>query len=387
VHKLIVLGIIVVLGIACGCQGPGDHASETIPGPVPVPPMVVTPPSPEPTNTPPIVPAPQAPDSRPPTQDLLSLTPWVPWESWCRAQGLARPVISSRTLPRTAELSTPAGRLDLYSGSRLAAWNGATFWLGFAPLWQTQQLQIHNLDIRKSLVPLVQSGRPRLGKNAVIVLDPGHGGRSPGAKSVLDNRYEKEFTLDWALRAQRALAGNGWKVHLTRTNDTEVSIIERIALADLWHADLFISLHFNSTYPMNDPSGIETYCLTPSGMPSSYNRDFDDSPDQVFPNNAYDAENLQFALWLHHACLEATTAKDRSVHRSRFLGVLRNQTRPAILIEGGFLSNPTEARRIADPAYRQLLGAALARAIQKLDIPEANGIQSGRDVSTVKTNL
>lgn len=346
-----------------GCQAPSNHSTSVIPQPALSPPELAPPPL-EPTNAPIPMPARAA---IPATNSVLTTRTWIPWESWCRSQGLTRSTNGNRISSRTAELNTPPGRLALSSGSRLASWNNVNFWLGFAPLCQTQQLQIHTLDIQKSVTPLVYGGRPQLKKNAVIVLDPGHGGRSPGAKSILDNRYEKEFTLDWALRTQRLLAGNGWKVHLTRTNDTEVSIIERIALADLWHADLFISLHFNSTYPMNEPSGVETYCLTPCGMPSSYNRDFDDNPDQTFPNNAYDCENLQFALWLHQACIHATAARDRSVHRARFLGVLRSQTRPAILIEGGFLSNPTEARRISDPAYRQTLSIALAQALQALD--------------------
>jgi N-acetylmuramoyl-L-alanine amidase len=99
-------------------------------------------------------------------------------------------------------------------------------------------------------------------------------------------------------------------------------------------------------------------------MPSSLTRGYNDDPDQVFPNNAFDMENLQYAVRLHRALLKAGETADRGVRRARFLAVLRGQRRPAILIEGGYLSNPDEARRIADPAYRQRLAEAVARALE-----------------------
>jgi N-acetylmuramoyl-L-alanine amidase len=357
------------------CRGPADHPSEAAPSSIPIATVEPAPPTPEPSS--PVVipmapepPAPQASAKATPSNEWFTATTWVPWEKWCRSQGLGKPTLTNRSIPRASELATPSGRLDLSTGSRLASWNGSSFYLGFAPHWQADQIHLHTLDIQKSVIPLVRTNSTPLVKGAVVVIDPGHGGRSPGAKSILDNRYEKEFTLDWALRIAKILTNNGVKVQLTRTNDSELSIIDRIALADLWHADLFISLHFNSAFPINEPVGLETYCLTPFGMPSSFNRDFEDNPELLFPNNAYDAENLQLAMCLHHALLEATGTKDRSVHRSRFLAILRNQIRPAVLIEGGFLSNPREARRIADPGYRQTLSAAVANAVQSLLIPE-----------------
>jgi N-acetylmuramoyl-L-alanine amidase len=83
----------------------------------------------------------------------------------------------------------------------------------------------------------------------------------------------------------------------------------------------------------------------------------------VCPNNAFDIENLQLALSVHRALLEVNGHHDRGVRRARFPAVLRGQDRPAILIEGGYLSNPREARLIADPAYRQRLAEAVAGAL------------------------
>jgi N-acetylmuramoyl-L-alanine amidase len=106
--------------------------------------------------------------------------------------------------------------------------------------------------------------------------------------------------------------------------------------------------------------------MTPVGLPSTLTRNYDDDIDRAFPNNAHDHANLQIALRVHRALLEASGAQDRGVRRARFMGVLRGQNRPAILIEAGYLSNPDEARRIATPAYRQRLAGAVAAALADL---------------------
>jgi N-acetylmuramoyl-L-alanine amidase len=126
---------------------------------------------------------------------------------------------------------------------------------------------------------------------------------------------------------------------------------------------LFLSLHFNSAAPNDAEAGLETYCLTPAGLPSTVTRSFGDDPSIAFPNNAFDVENLGLALRVHRALLQVNGGRDRGIRRARFLGVLRGQQRPAILIEGGYLSNPKEARLIAQPEYRQRLAEAVAFAL------------------------
>ena len=100
-------------------------------------------------------------------------------------------------------------------------------------------------------------------------------------------------------------------------------------------------------------------------MASGVTRGYQDDPALVFPNNAFDAENLLVASWVHRSLLQVNGRHDRGVRRARYLGVLRGQKRPAILIEGGYLSNPLEARRIADPAYRQRMAEVVAKALQR----------------------
>jgi len=181
----------------------------------------------------------------------------------------------------------------------------------------------------------------------------------------LDGRFEKEFTLDWAKRLKPLLKTNGWTVFLTRTNDAYVTNSDRVVFAETHHADLFISLHFNA--PGNgDPKarGLETYCITPTGMPSTLTRNFADPWSEQLPNNAFDAQNLQLAVRVQSAVLRATGIEDRGVRRSRFDTVLRGQNRPAILVEGGYLSNPAEAKMIESPEYRQKLAEAVADALR-----------------------
>jgi N-acetylmuramoyl-L-alanine amidase len=236
--------------------------------------------------------------------------------------------------------------------------------MAFAPQIMDGQPYVHTLDLRKTIQPLVWgTAMSFLRTNLTIVIDPGHGGEDSGARSVLGYRYEKEFTLDWARRLSLLLAGKGWRVLLTRTNDLEMSLPNRIAFAEAHKAGVFLSLHFNSSAPNDQQAGLETYCLTPAGMPSTVTRGYGDDLGLAFPNNAFDPQNLQLALRVHRALLQVNGRHDRGVRRARFLGVLRGQHCPAVLVEGGYLSNPQEARQIADPAYRQKLAEAVAQAL------------------------
>ena len=249
-------------------------------------------------------------------------------------------------------------------GSQTAFWGGVEIHLGFDPQLIDNQVFVYGPDLQKNLEPLLCGSPLKFGSNRTIVIDPGHGGGNTGAKSVLDGRLEKEFTLDWAKRLRPLLETNGWKVFLTRTSDVYVTNSDRVVFAEARHADLFVSLHFNSAAPDTKQAGLETYCLTPTGMPSTLTRGYTDFWSENFPNNAFDAENLQLAVRLQTALLDATSLEDRGVRRARFIDVLHGQRRPAVLIEGGYLSNPHEAALIETPEFRQKLAEAVAYALK-----------------------
>jgi N-acetylmuramoyl-L-alanine amidase len=287
---------------------------------------------------------------------------WVSLESWGATNHFGAARSPTSTSGPGYELRTPGGIITVVAGSQIARLDGMSYWLGFAPRIVDGRLLVHSLDARKNLWPVTNRREFRAPPNRVVAIDAGHGGENMGAQSVADHRWEKEFTLDWALRLQPLLESNGWRVILTRTSDTDVSLPDRVAVADKANAALFISLHFNSG-ARSDQSGLETYCLTPTGMPSTLTRDYEDDLTREFPNNTFDSQNLEYAVLLHRSLLEAKGGTDRGVRRARFMVVLRGQKRPAVLVEGGYLSNPTEARAIADPAYRQKLAQAVAKAL------------------------
>lgn len=289
---------------------------------------------------------------------------WTSLERWAAENKIAAPRKIPNSPVASYAITSKRGTLILGIGTREATWRGVNLHLGFAPEIIDDQIFVYGLDLQKNLAPLLLGELPGFGTNRVIVLDPGHGGSKPGTVSVLDGRVEKEFTLDWARRIKTRLEAHGWSVFLTRTNDTDIALSNRVAVAELHHADLFISLHFNSSAPDRKQSGLETYCLTPTGMPSTLTRNYSDLWTDHFPNNNFDEANLQLAIRLQAALLHATGVEDRGIRRARFMDVLHGQQRPAILIEGGFLSNPHEAGKIESPDFREKLAEAVANALK-----------------------
>lgn len=293
------------------------------------------------------------------------VTTWTSLKDWAAAHNIGAPHRLSDMSVAAYAVGSSNGVMVLAIGSREATWNGVQVDLGFAPEIIDGEIFLHGLDLQKNLEPLLCGPPLAFSMNRIIVIDPGHGGSNVGTQSVLDGRFEKEFTLDWALRLKPLLETNGWTVFLTRTSDVMVSNYDRVTFAEANHADLFISLHFNAT-PDRDKrtGGLETYCITPRGMPSNLTRGYSDIWSEYLPNNNFDAQDLQLAVRIHAAVLRATGLEDRGVRHSRFETVLRGQNRPAILVEGGYLSNPHEATLIESADYRQKLAEAVAGALK-----------------------
>ena len=360
-----------VLVILTGCNTvprptgqplPPNWDAELGPAPEAAPAISISLPSPPPlSNAAPAVSPKESPMIAPPAPVDSG---WVSLNAWAAQNGLR----ALRTMPLFPQveyaITTLNGVFAVRVGSQTAFWDQLDVRLGFAPQQIGDQIYLHALDVKKTLEPLARGLAVVTSPSRVVVIDPGHGGSNPGTRSAVDGRNEKEFTLDWAKRLAPLLAQQGWQVFLTRTNDMDVSLPDRTAFAEAHHADLFLSLHFNASGGGGDPAGVETYCLTPTGMASSVTRGYIDDVHQVFPNNAFDAQNLQYAVRFQRALLEVSGMTDRGVRRARYQAVLRGHSRPAVLIEGGYLSNPREARKIADPAYRQKLAEAVARGLE-----------------------
>ena len=293
----------------------------------------------------------------------------MPLAGWAKEHGLGEPQRVPDMPVAAYAIGSKYGNMVLEIGSREAMWNGIGITLGFAPQFIDGEISLYGVDLDKNLEPLLCEPPLTFAPGGTIVIDPGHGGSNVGTHSVLDGRFEKEFTLDWAQRLRPLLEAEGWHVLLTRNSDVYVTNAERTVFANAHHADLYISLHFNSGAPDTTQAGLETYCLTPTGEPSTLTRGYADPWNENLPNNRFDAQNLQLAVRVHEALLRRMGLADRGVRRARFIEVLRGQAHPAILIEAGYLSNPAEAARIESTEYRQKLAEVLAAALKPTEPP------------------
>jgi N-acetylmuramoyl-L-alanine amidase len=327
------------------------------PTPTPTPPPVIEPkvePLPEPK---PIVITP--PEIKPAA--TKPVTGWVSLDDWCSANKLNPPLITKEGAQTNILVRSDNGVFE-FDNRRNARWNGLLVGIGFPPQFTNKNVFVNAIDLNKVMEPLLLTNAPPRKTEGILVIDPGHGGGQDGALSHDRKLKEKTMALDWARRVEKLLEGSKWQVYLTRTNDIELTLTQRVAFTDSKKADLFISLHFNS-FSNGAEAGLETYCLTPVGMSSHVTRNFVDDFKLTFPNNEHDVENLLLAENLHREMIRKTGRKDRGIRRARFMSVLRDQKRPAVLLEGGYLSNPDEAKLIATPEFRQKLAEAVAEAL------------------------
>jgi N-acetylmuramoyl-L-alanine amidase len=271
-------------------------------------------------------------------------------------------------------LTNKTSRLVFDTDSADAKINGVNVRLSF-PV--AKGALISQLDLDKTIRPLLFPSRyvePR--KITMICLDPGHGGKDTGNRVPgFFWHNEKTYTLELAFELRDQLKKAGFKVILTRGKDVYVDLPARPAIANHSGADLFISLHFNATQVgKNEVEGPETYCITPVGANSSNAESVEFSSGigtGLTAANRSEDRSLLLAYQMEKSLVQNLNADDRGVRRARF-AVLRDAAMPAILIEGGYMTNPTEGKKIYDSAYRKQLAAAMVKGIlayQKLTAP------------------
>ena len=258
-------------------------------------------------------------------------------------------------------LSDSRTRLETCSNPRELYINGVKQWLAFPLLVQNGETLISRLDLAKTVEPCL---RPTMIGNLTpfhtVVLDAGHGGQDGGGHSTVGQ--EKEYTLDVIRDLQKSLEAKGFRVVLTRDQDVYLPLELRADLANHAPDAVFVSVHFNSS-PDASAKGFEVYAMTPCGAAST--SDTVASPDQFkqMPGNDFDNASVALATCVHHSLLGHISDSDRGVRRARF-AVLRLTHAPAILVEGGFMSNSVESRDINDPAWRGKLADAIATGIR-----------------------
>ncbi len=237
--------------------------------------------------------------------------------------------------------------------------NGLKFNLSYPISEVDGKLVVSRMDLTKVIEPVL---RPNKIKNAekinTIVLDAGHGGHDRGALSPYG--CEAIYTLDVVNRTRLLLMQAGFKVVLTRSNDTFISLHERTRIANQYANALFISVHFNSG---GAGTGLETYTLAPRGVPSMMADGPRVSDLDLCPGNVNDSQNMALATATHASLVVRSRMFDRGIKRARFV-VIRDIEIPGVLIEGGFLSNLYDAKLVAMPAYRQQMASCILQAVQ-----------------------
>ena len=262
------------------------------------------------------------------------------------------------------EYRTGAARLALETDSREIQLDGVGHWLSTPVLFARGEFWVTTLDILKTIDPVLQRGKMRAASGTwTVIIDPGHGGRDEGTHGA--HSREKDMTLALAKQVQQDLSAvNGLRVLMTRTSDVTFSLEQRADICRSEHADLYVSLHFNAG---GTADGIETYCVPPAGAPPTGRAPYEGETEAIganaaVANNRFDEQNVWLAHCVQKSLLQATHANDRGVRRARFY-VLRFATCPAILVEGGFLSNRVEEEKILTPEYREVLAKAVADGI------------------------
>ena len=219
-----------------------------------------------------------------------------------------------------------------------------------------------------------------------IVIDPGHGGRDPGA---VGRRYqEKVLTLQVAQRLKTRLENElGVKVLLTRDNDVAVPLQDRTSFANKNNADLFISLHCNAS-SSRSPNGIEVFFLSTAltddaraveALENQVVYDFEGGAEAVrnYDDLAFILADLQqaqhleessdLAIRLQTELVRGTRANDRGVKQAGFY-VLRGAFMPAVLIEMGFISNDNEETKLGTRNYQDQMIAAILEGIRSFKL-------------------
>ena len=253
-------------------------------------------------------------------------------------------------------LSRGTNRLIFYPDKRYASFNNVRVNLCYSLLMQKTNPYLAKVDYDNLLVPFLGTRLPYKHKIGKIVIDPGHGGRDRGTAG--QHLVEKAITLNLANRVAKILRAYGYKVELTRTRDTTLSLDARSAYANKSGADLFVSIHVNSAADRS-VRGIETFCLTPEGAASSNSG----SPVSTrYAGNAKNPNNFLLAYHLQRAMLLQTKASDRGVKFARF-AVLRDIRCPGALVEVGFVSNRTDEANLGSAAYQDKLARGIAAGI------------------------
>lgn len=246
--------------------------------------------------------------------------------------------------------------------SRQAILDGVRHWFSFPVVTSDDGgPRISLVDLQSTVIPAFQpelvEGLPDV---KTVVFDPGHGGDDPGAIGYYGK--EKDYTLDLVKRTRRILEDKGIKVVQSRLSDFFVPLSTRPAMTKNYDDPIFISIHLNGS-SNREANGMEVFALTPPGAPATGGRVNPKDDSKSHANSGVEPASFVLANTVYQRLLGKMGSFDRGVKRARF-SVLRHAETPAILVEGGFLTNREEAKRIETTAWRENYATALAEGIE-----------------------
>jgi len=263
---------------------------------------------------------------------------------------------------KTITLDSGSAQLEVTVGLREVQINGVKQWLAFPVLAHEGKVFVSRLDLSKIIEPRL---RPEmitgLQPFTTVVLDAGHGGHDRGAISKFG--FEKDFSLDVALRARKLLEKQGYKVVMTRSTDVFIPLEQRPAVANNIAGSIFVSIHFNSSNSNADARGFEIFSMAPRGAPATNDSRPSERDLREEPGNGLDLPSSALAGSVFHALLGHVPMVDRGIKHARF-AVLRLSTVPAVLVECGFVSNKAESTLISSSAWRAHVAEAIVDGVE-----------------------
>ncbi|MFU8894257.1 MAG: N-acetylmuramoyl-L-alanine amidase family protein [Luteolibacter sp.] len=255
----------------------------------------------------------------------------------------------------------PRVEVKLEIGGHTCLMNNVKFVFSHPIIEEDGKVWVSRVDLSKLIDPVLRpSYIPHAGDFNTVILDPGHGGKDPGAKNSLGT--EAFYNLKLSGLAKRKLEARGFRVVMTRSSDRFLSLQERVDFANsVKESAVFISIHFNAGG--SHARGIETFTLSPPGV-SHYGRGLRADDFRARAGNQQDSANIALATALHGSALTrlGQNTFDRGIKRARF-NVLSGVRHPAVLFEGGFMSHPHEARLIHNERYQDALATSIADAV------------------------
>lgn len=252
---------------------------------------------------------------------------------------------------------SPMVKMTIKNGSDNLYINTVLFRLSYKVTQKNGHYLFSRIDLAKLIDPVLRPSYIKTAKRfGTVIIDPGHGGTDPGSV----NRYgkEKDFNLRLAKILMKDLERKGFRVRMTRSSDVYPSLGQRVSFANRIPDAIFVSIHFNS-FVNSTAKGIETYALSPRGSGTHNSRGV---RNNFLEGNRRDSANIALATAVHAAVMKKTQAEDRGIKRDRFT-VLAGLSMPAVLLEGGFLSNPAEAKKIASTSYLSIISQGIANGI------------------------